>query len=321
MLNKYDVVTIGGATEDLFFTVDDYSVINNQVDPLNSKLIAFDYGSKVGIKDTFSGFGGGAANVAVALARIGHRVAIVTCVGDDDTGQRLVGNLLKHRINCRFIHHAAGKSARSLILKTIANDHVIFTYRGVNDKLQINHNLAKKLTKAKRIYLSSLTGNWKALLTVVFNSGVKLAWNPGRMQLAAGYSVLKPFLARTDVLILNKAEATELVLSSMKDKTSLNISIILRKLYKFGPRLVVITEGAKGAIAFDGKKIYRQVAIKSKVADTTGVGDAFMATFVATLDSGHDISKALKIAAKNSASVVAHHGAQHGLLSKSQLGL
>jgi len=321
-MKKYDVITIGGSTEDFYFTVDDYNVINNQADPLKNKLIAFEYGSKVGIKNISASFGGGAANTALAFTKLGFKTAVLTAIGEDEEGASIMDNFKKHKVDCRFVKIEAGaRSGQSLVLKTISNDHVLFTYRGANDKLTISRSLEKKIAKAKRLYLASLTGDWKKIINSVVNSEVKLAWNPGRKQLAAGYSVLKQFLAKTEILVLNKDEATELVISATKNKTIVPLNIILRKLRSFGPKIVVVTEDVKGAVAFDGKKMYRQPAIKTKAADTTGVGDAFAATFVAALDHGLNITKALKLAAKNSASVVAKPGAQHGLLSKAQLGL
>jgi len=321
-MKKYDVITIGGSTEDFSFTVDDYVVINNKLDPLKEKLVAFEYGSKVGIKNIVPSFGGGAANTAVALARLGLKTAVITSLAKDEAGKRILANFKKHRIDCRFVQMNSGaRSGQSLVMKTMTNEHVLFTYRGANDALVINHKLEKKLTKAKRIYLASLTGNWKATLNAIISSRVKLAWNPGRKQLAAGFSALKTFLAHTDILILNKDEARELVISATKNNKILPLNVMLRKLRSLGPNTVVITEGDKGAVAFNGKKIFRQLAFKTKAADTTGVGDAFGATFVAMIDHGFDLTKSLRLAAKNSASVVAKPGAQHGLLSKSQLGL
>ncbi len=319
-MKKYDFIVIGGTTEDLSFTVDDYLMLN-QADVLNERLVAFEYGSKIGIKNVQINFGGGAANISVALSRLGFKVAVVTSVGNDETGQRIINNFKKHKIDTRYLQLVSNaKSGLSLVLKTMSGEHILFTHRGANDDLKINHKLAKKLNGAKRIYLTSLTGNWRSLLTTIFSTTKPIAWNPGRKQLAAGFKALKPFLATTDILILNRDEATELVISATKNKKPWAVSVMLKKLRSFGPRLVVITEGRKGAQAFDGKKIYLQKATAQKALDTTGVGDAFGSTFVAGLDYHGDIRRALKAAMKNSGSVVTKVGAQHGLLSRQKIG-
>ena len=81
---------------------------------------------------------------------------------------------------------------------------------------------------------------------------------------------------------------------------------------------MVITNGRFGADAYDGEKYYHQDIIKErKRLDTTGVGDAFGSTFIAGLVMFNgDISKALKLSAKNTASVICRQGAQNGLLTR-----
>ncbi len=321
-MKRFDVVSVGGATEDVAFTVDDYVLIDNERDPLRQKLVGFEYGSKIGVSDTRLSFGGGAANTAVSFARLGKKTAAIIAVAKDERGERIIKNLKNHSIDCRAIERNIGNSGVSFVLQVKTGEHVLFTHRGVNDKLVIIRSAAKVLKKAKRIYLSSLTGLWKPVLNDIFKNQCPIAWNPGRKQLSAGYSVLKNFLEQTDTLILNKDEALELVLSRRGEtKKSAATSYLLKKIYSFGPRLVVITEGVKGAQVFDGKKVYKQSVVKSKVVDTTGVGDAFASAFIASYDTHGDIVKALRCAAKNSASVVSKPGAQHGLLSARQLGL
>lgn len=322
MRYSYDIVTIGGATLDIVCSVDEAFFIENEHDPLRERLIAFEYGAKVGITNMMKYFGGGAANVAVAAARLGKKAAIITAVGGDDEGRRITRNLDRHGVDCRFVEiKKNAASGISLIIKPEAGDHILFTYRGANDSFSIDRKARKKVAKARRVYISSLTGQWRAVLEAVMSAKTKCAWNPGRKQIAAGYKILKPFLAQTDILIINKDEATELALSMKKGSKVPSIGTMLRQLVKAGPRLAVITDGKKGAQAFDGKKIYKQKATGQKAIDTTGVGDAFAATFVVAVDAGVDIQRALRAAMKNSGSVVAKPGAQNGLLSADRLQL
>jgi len=321
-MKRFDVVTVGGATEDIFFTVDDYVMIDNAKDPLRQKLVGFEYGSKIGVSETQSAFGGGAANTAVCFSRLGKKTAAIIALGRDERGLRMIENFKKHKIDCQCLEKTDKPSGVSFVLKTLDGEHVLFTHRGANDRLLINKTARKALAKAKRIFMTSLTGNWKTIAAQVFDSGRPIAWNPGRAQLASGFKSLKPFLEKTDILILNKDEAIELLLSYPKENGDNEASsYLLKKIHSLGPRLVVITEGARGACAYDGKKIYKQGIVKVKVVDTTGVGDAFGSTLVAALDSGLTITQALRAGMKNTASVLTKPGAQNGLLGARQLGL
>lgn len=71
-------------------------------------------------------------------------------------------------------------------------------------------------------------------------------------------------------------------------------------------RLVIITEGEKGSLAYSAKaeEFHRIAAQKVKVASTVGAGDSFSAAFLKALISGCDIDECLKRATTLSAYVV-----------------
>ncbi len=209
-----------------------------------------------------------------------------------------------------------------MVLKTKTGEHVLFTYRGANDKLTTDTKTIKNLKTARGIYIASLSGNWKRILSAVIDSGVPFAWNPGRQQISSGYKVLKPYISRAEVLIVNKDEATEIVLSAqLQTKKTWTSRELAKTIASFGPQTVVVTEGAKGAAVYSQKKLYYQKAQKAKAIDTTGVGDSFAAAFIVGLFSTKNIPLALRAASKNAASVVSKTGAQNGLLTRAQLGL
>ena len=57
----------------------------------------------------------------------------------------------------------------------------------------------------------------------------------------------------------------------------------LEKLQDIIP-LVVVTDGAKGAIAYNGIKRYELKIPKTPIVETTGAGDSFAAAFIASDD-------------------------------------
>ncbi len=316
MTKRYDVITIGGATEDVFFTVDDYVLVDNPADAVRQKLIGFEYGAKVGVPSTLTHFGGGAANTAVSFARLGCKTAAVFMIGSDERGSRIMRNAAAHKVDLRLAGKVASESGVSFVLKTKTGEHVIFTHRGANDRLALDRRVLSYLKKARRLYLTSLTGSWKKILDEVCAAGRPLAWNPGRIQISAGLKALKPYLEQTDILLLNRDEAIELVGQGIKPTSAL-----LKRLFACGPRIVVITDGKKGAAAFAGEKIITSRAANAKEQDTTGVGDAFGSTLVAALDRGYSLKQAMNFAMKNSAAVVSKSGAQNGLRTGRELGI
>ncbi len=335
---KYDIITIGGATRDITFYTNEGVLIDNKKDVLRSKILGFEYGSKVKVSKAYNTFGGGAANSAVCLSLLGFKVASFVAVGKDVRGKKIIQNFKKHKIETRFIQKSdTEESSFSFIVASskYGNEHVIFSYRGANEQLVLanyeeavvgEERVLKIFNQAKWIYLTSLSGkvsHWKRNLSTVFKSnGPNIAWNPGGRQIASGVRVIGKYLKKTCVLILNKDEALELVLTNpkLKRKTKVylnNIKNLLKILYEFGPSIIVITCGAKGAYVYDGKNNYYQPAAKEKKrVDTTGVGDAFGSTFIAGLNIyDGNTKKALKLSARNTASVIEKVGAQNGLVS------
>lgn len=322
---KLKFLTIGGVTED--FTLQDKNgiLIDNRKDPTKQKLLAFEFGAKINVADISFTFGGGAGNAAVSLARLGSSVAIFSAVGKDLSGKAIVANLKKEKVNTRHLSFSELPSGLSFVIahKTpLSEDHVLFTYRGANEDIKIDARAFEQI-KPDWIYLSSLSGkNWQQTLTKVFGLRQKaenyLAWNPGNLQLAAGLPRLKQFLSLTDVLILNKDEAVELLLPNLKGVA--NVRKLLPLLRNYCPGILVITDGINGAYAMKDREIFFQPVNEIKKKDTVGVGDAFGSTFVWALNEFEkDIDQALQAAIINSAAVISCPGAEDGLLTKEEL--
>ena len=324
---KYDVITIGGCTEDITFYTGEGQLIANRKDILRQKLLAFEYGTKIKIDKPHSTFGGGAANAAVNLSRLGFNVASLVAVGRDTRGERVIENLKKHKVNTKLIQKIKNiESGFSFLLVGDDNEHIVFSNRAANSELEIGFKELRELKKTKRIYMTSLSGEWRKVLDKIFSLDVKISWNPGHIQLHSGYNVIGKYFKKAEVVIVNKDEALEIVVSNKKYtkkpfKFLNNIENLIKIMHSWGPKIVVITDGKHGAYAYDGKELYKQPVVKERQrVDTTGVGDAFGSAFTAGLDLyDEDIVKAMRLGAKNSASVIAKQGAQNGLLSKKDL--
>jgi sugar/nucleoside kinase (ribokinase family) len=328
IIMKYDFITIGGATEDITFYTKEGVLVDNKEDVLRQKLLAFEYGAKLQIDKAFSTFGGGATNAAVCLGRLGFNVATIVAVGEDFRGNGIIANLKNNNVSTKLVQkNKDAETGFSFFLVGSDKEHICFSNRAANQKLKINDADVKELCSAKWIYMTSLSGNWLEVLNQVFKARVaNIAWNPGHVQLHSGIGAIGKFFKFCDMLIVNKDEAIELIISDKnyrnKDNRFLNnVKNLLTIIKKYGPKIVVITNGKHGADAYDGVKYYHQDIIKEKkFINTTGVGDAFGSTFIAGLELFNgNIQKAMKLGITNTASVVSHMGAQNGLLYKKQI--
>lgn len=338
---EYDIITIGGATYDITFfpNTKETLLIDNKQDILRQKLLAFEHGAKISSEKVVHGFGGGAANTAVSFANLGFKSAAIVAVGNDIFGAEIIANFKKRKVGIDLIQKIPNyASDLAVIIIGRDKDRIIFRDDNVKNKLQLNRKGIAAIKNVKWVYLNSLSGDWQKILTEVFrvkdkNPDLKIAWNPGQSQLIGGLNELSGFLKQTEVLILNQDEAIQLVISDSEVKKQNtcgessrtidlnNVKNLLPIIKNYGPRIVVITCGKKGAWAYGGTRMhYAKIIEKGNRVDTTGVGDAFGSSFVAGLDLfKEDIDKAMRLGILNTFSVVAAPGAQNGLLGRKDL--
>jgi ribokinase len=323
---SYDFIAIGGATRDISFFTDQGVLLDNKKDVLRQKILAFEAGAKIKVDKYYYSYGGGAANAAVCLANLGLKTACLTAVGADESGRLIIKDLQNNRVVTVLVSQIkSAESGSSFILIAPSGERIIFAQRGANNDLMISSKELAAIKQAKNLYLASLSGHWPANLKKIFSvvtaRGPKVFWNLGASQYEQGLDSLSQYMDRVEVLAMNKDEAIELVIRttgySHLSRAFLNKTENLLKIIKgFGPRIILITLGAEGAMIYDGQKIYQRPALKDKKRlDTTGVGDIFNSSFAAglCLFKGN-INQAFSLALKNAAAKVGHLGAHNGLI-------
>jgi len=305
---KHHILTIGGATWDVLLTTNECYLLPGG----SGKLLGFPYGGKVDVSKAVYGFGGGAANVAVGLSKLGLKTSIITRLGNDWRGREVVKNLQHYKIDTTKVQKDKKMvTPLSFVITSCGpRDHVVFVDRAASQNLQIPRQPDKTATW---LYLTSLAApTWSVSLGKLFRAskarGVKVFWNPGSKQLHE-FEFLKKLLPYVTILNVNKEEAELLA----HKKTS--VPDLLKYLKSLGPQAVLITAGAAGAYYFDGNQILYRAALKVKPVNTTGAGDAFGSGFLAGLIQTGDAKQAMHWGMLNSSSVITDHGAQKGLLS------
>lgn len=378
----FDVITIGGATQDIFIQSEFAKVITTHSFQDIEKLICFDYGSKIEIDNLTFDIGGGAINTSVNLANLGFNTGTIVKLGNDLNAKAILNRLDEKKVNKNNIIQCKNlKTGFSIILTSFEGERTVLTHRGANSSIKIDEINFDEIKKSKWVYVASLSGDSNLVLDSVAefakNNNIKLCFNPGTRQLKRGLDDLKKILETVCILVLNKSEAElitkitdealkinkekcqaceqcikacpqrlfsitngELVLDANIDKCikgcskcvqecpqssillepwAFNAVNKLKCLKAMGPQIVVITDGANGAQAFDGEKIYYASGFPATVISTLGAGDAFASTFLGVLMNEWNIEKALKYASINSASITQSYGAQQGLQSMDEL--
>ncbi len=309
----FDVVCVGGVTQDLFLNTKS-ELISLRTPSSNEELIAYPVGAKILVKDVIKSFGGGAFNSSVSLSRLGLKVGIVSCVGEDNLGKEILKRMKSEKI--KFLGcKSKTKTGFSIILDSIDEDRTILSYRGSNEMLSFN-SVKKDKLKTKWFYLSSVSGKAlgaeELIVKLAVKKKIKLFMNPSTYMAKLGFERLRNIISHLNILDLNKEEAE--YITGIK-----GIADNLKWLKNLVKEVVVITDGKNGAYAYDGSFFYRIRGRKTKVVETTGAGDAFASTFLYSYIKNKDISESLKLAMANAVSVVSNYGAQNGLLSSMDL--
>ncbi|MGB8940860.1 MAG: ribokinase, partial [Streptomyces sp.] len=116
-------------------------------------------------------------------------------------------------------------------------------------------------------------------------------------------------LAACDPLVVNEHEARYILGDAGESSNS--PEDWARALLALGPRSVVITLGAEGALTADGTASpVRVPSPKVDAVDTTGAGDAFTAALAWRIGLGDDLPTAAAYAARVGAASVTRQGAQ-----------
>lgn len=310
---KYDVITIGSATIDVFVESGKFDV-HKAKHVITGAEGCFPLGTKIEIDGLIQDTGGGGSNAAFTFANLGFKTAVVTSIGDDGNGKLIRDMLEKKGISTEFVRtDKKNPTAYSVIMLTDSGERTILVYRGAAKKIGGSRVPWDKM-QPKWFYISSLGGDME-LLRKAFNyaerKGVKVAWNPGSTEIAKGLKVLGPLIEKTEVLLLNREEASKLTRKPPKNLKS--VAAILREYPK---RAAIITDGRDGAYAFERDSALYCPSLTKERVNTTGAGDAFGSGLIAGLMRRNDLKYALGVASYNATGVIGEMGAKKGLITK-----
>ena len=309
-----DFLAIGDIVIDAFIRLKDAEV-HCDVNHKDCKLcVAF--GAKVPFESvTVVPAVGNSPNASVSAARLGLHSALVTNLGDDDYGKKCLAQLEKDKVDTRFIKKHAGKKT---------NYHYVLWYNDERTILIKHEEYDYELPdigEPKWIYLSSLGEHSipyheKLAEYLTKHKNINLAFQPGTYQMRFGLEKLKKIYERTEVFFCNVEELRGI----LSDHDS-ELSECMKKLQSYGPKIIVTTDGNKGAyLLANGELFFSPTYPDPKPPfERTGAGDAFSSTFVAALALGKEKTEALKWASINSMSVVQKIGAQEGLLTQKEI--
>lgn len=246
--------------------------------------------------------GGKGGNQAVAAARLGVPVRFYGAVGDDDFGAALAEALRVEGIDTAGLRRVAGPSGCALISVADTGDNAISVLPGANALAPLPPPQWPRELTALLLQLEMPIGTVLAWAQSAHAAGVPVWLNAAPM-----VALPRDLLPLLDLLVVNEAELTALGVSDVQAVAAL------------GPRRVVVTLGARGAVAWDGVRRVEQAAHDVWVVDSTGAGDTFVGALCAALAQGRGFDEALHRAGVAAAMACAKLGAREGMPTAAQL--
>jgi 2-dehydro-3-deoxygluconokinase len=273
---------------------------------------------------------GAESNVAIGLARLGHRVRWWSRLGDDEAGE-LVQRTLR----------AENVLLKDVVLDAEAPTGLMLTDRGPSGHVRVHYYRAGSaasrlepadpptdlLAGARLLHLTGVTpalGDGPARTALLLaerarTAGTQVSLDVNhRTSLWSRADAVAWFIRALPLVDVVVASEDELALlgPAGADETDLCSAVLTA-----GPRSVVVKRGARGAshISLDG--VHDVAAAVVDVVDTTGAGDAFTAGYLSGLLDGLSVAERLARGVLAGGCAVASHGDWENLPTRRDLDL
>lgn len=306
----YDVITIGDIKLDTFVMLND-ATVSCQLKMPECQL-CLEYGAKITVNVVDSQIAGTAPNVAVGLARMKLKTAVMSNMGTDTTYQLAMTKLAEEGVSTKFIRSITSIPSAYSVVLTFQGERTVLA-----SQTKRMYTFPKPFPKTKWIYVGEMGHTYEKmfaqLTSHIKKTGVKLGFNPGTVQIHERKHELFDLIKQTTVLFVNLQEAQ--AITGIKSN---EIHHLATALWTLGAKRVVITDGKNGSYDFDGEMLLQCPIFPGKLVGTIGAGDAFATGYIGALIKNARTFPLLW-GAVNSASVVGQVGPQPGLLSDTHI--
>lgn len=253
--------------------------------------------------------GGCACNVAVGLARLGHRAAVQFTLGDDQLSDWFIKQLKTETVDISRISRQAGASVPKVYMFISDQvSEVFFDPAGIEDRPQ-----TLDLTNISHLLITVAPPEATlGYFDQANRAGVQTIWQLKLDPQAISRDILMTCIGKTDLLFCNQQEFE--YLQDFLGKTYLE-GLLLGRL-----KSVVITRGHQGSEVLTAEGSGRIPIVPAQTLDTTGAGDAFTAGFIHGLLEGESLETCANFGAKAASRVVGFWGSQAGLPTRESFG-
>lgn len=243
-------------------------------------------------------FGGVARNVAENLARLGQAVILLTAVGEDEEGERLVRNAQIAGVNTEYIIRCGDCPTGMYVGILNSKGEILFAM----DSMEVTHNITPAYIR-KHLHLFKGASfvfidlnlppeTLRTIYSLAKRYRVPVCADPTSMHLAPR---LIPYLGRTFLITPNFSEASLLAKQPQKSSSRRQALLIAKTLVSQGVDVVIITMAEQGLCYASSETNGHIPAIQTEILDPTGVGDALTAAVLFALLNEMPLDEALRL--------------------------
>jgi len=253
--------------------------------------------------------GGSVCNSVVAASSLGAKTFFSGKVADDSDGELYINDLQVAGVDFHRAGQESGITGKCLVMVTDDAERTMNTFLGASEALSEREIDQAALVDSEWFYVEGylVTDEARTLATKVAvetakANGVKVAISLSDPFVVAVFvDALREVIGGgVDLIFCNKDEAM-----AFTGTESLEAAAHSLKQYA---KTFAITDGANGAITFDGNEMNQSKGADAKAIDTNGAGDMFAGAFLYAITSGKSYAWAASLANDCAARVVAQFG-------------
>ncbi|MDO4909091.1 MAG: ribokinase [Corynebacterium sp.] len=265
-------------------------------------------GETIAARDFQVACGGKGANQAVAAARMGSEVLMISRVGEDTFGADALANFKENKIDTRYIKTTPGTTGVAPIMVDRNSNNCILVVAGANGKLSPSdvHAAADDIAKCSHIVLQLEVPLDTVYAAIEFGAkhNIPVILNPA----PADPDLDLKCIAACTYVMPNETELA--TLTGMPVDEATQVETAAKLLLDLGCPNIIVTMGSRGLMWVTKEKTTIIDQIPVDAVDTTGAGDSFIGCFASQLDQGKTIEEALNTANRYAATAVTRKGTQ-----------
>ncbi|MFC3414378.1 PfkB family carbohydrate kinase [Algoriphagus hitonicola] len=227
--------------------------------------------------------GGAPMNVALNLHQLGLDTQLISAVGTDDLGEKLLNFYRDYGISDELIQLKSDQETSRVLVDSSDRENIKYTILSpvAWDFISLTEENKKAVKSANAFVFGTLavrnTTSLKTLLDLLHLAKLRI-FDANLRPPFYDFEVIETLLAYTDILKINE---DELVAFADYFNTSADPKILCEFLDKHFPvDLICITLGSNGAMIYQKGEFFHHQGYKIQVQDTIGAGDAFLSGFI-----------------------------------------